>query len=71
MFMRGSQVVHRAAWRGMLNNSVRLTCEDLATAEKGHLTVVLCVKGDDARRINEILYVEEQLTSNLVCKARG
>ena len=56
--MKGSRVVQRAAWRGMLKGRVRRTCELLTMAEAGCLTCVRCVKGDYARRIDGILYVE-------------
>ena len=54
----GSRVVPRAAWGGMLKESVRRICEDLATAEEGCLTCVQCVKGEYSPRIDEILCVE-------------
>ena len=54
----GSTVVRRAAWRGMLKDRVRHTCEHLAMAEDGCLTCIPCVKSEYPPRINEILYVE-------------
>ena len=54
----GSTVVRRAAWRGMLKESVYRTCEHLAMAEKACLNRVPRVKGEYAPRIDEILYVE-------------
>jgi hypothetical protein len=56
--MKGSRVVQRAAWRGMLKGSVRRTCELLTMAEARCLTCLRCVKGEYARRIDGILYVE-------------
>jgi hypothetical protein len=54
----GSRVVRRAAWRGMIRDSVRRTREHLARSENPNLTCVQCEKGEFAARINEILYVE-------------
>ena len=50
----GSRVVRRAAWRGMLKESVCRTCEHLAIAAEACLTRVPCVKGEYAPRINDI-----------------
>ena len=54
----GSRVVRRAAWRGMLKQSVCRTCERLLIAEQECLTRVPCVKTEYALRINDILCVE-------------
>jgi hypothetical protein len=47
----GSTVVRRAAWRGMLKESVCRT-------EEACLTRVPCIKGEYAPRISELLCVE-------------
>jgi len=64
----GSRVVRQAVLHSMLKDSVRRTCEHLATSEERSLAWVRCVKGEYATRISEILYVEQQLTSNPLCK---
>ncbi len=56
--MKGSRVVQRAAWRGMLKRRVCRTCELLTMAEDGCLTCVRYVKPQYARRIDGFLYVE-------------
>jgi hypothetical protein len=47
-------VSRRAAWRGMLKESVCRTCEHLTVAEEACLARVPCVKGEYAPRINVI-----------------
>ena len=57
-FFESLTVERRTAWRGMRKESVRHTCEHLATAEEGCLRCVRYVKGQHTTRINDILCVE-------------
>jgi len=56
--IKGSRAVRGVARRGMLNESVRRTCENLPMAEEGCLKHAPCVKNEYATRINDVLCVE-------------